>query len=280
MVEDKPWMEFDQSLPKSFNDTTTFKKRKFIRLLPYTVYTRWNEDPVNDKFITSRTDTMTIRMKLDIEKIKPLPGMEHGYRVVPGGMDQSVTPSNNPIVGFDADKALFEIFTKRGRAIRRNRKKAKAWKIYKDYVEVNGKSAVWDFFYHNGGAAVVPVTKEGKILMVRQYRNAIDRETIEIPAGGLNTPVEPTIDAAARELEEETGIVVSELTEVGRIVDTSKHSAYVEYMCITDWDKDNIRLQEGETIAYKWVTRDELLAMKEDELVTERIQNFIEDLRL
>ena len=143
MVEDKPWMEFDQSLPKSFNDTTTFRKRKFIRLLPYTVYTKWNEDPVNDKFITSRTDTMTIRMKMDIEKIKPLPGMEHGYRVVPGGMDQSVTPSNNPIVGFDADKALFEIFTKRGRAIRRNRKKAKAWKIYKDYVPTKEDSLKW-----------------------------------------------------------------------------------------------------------------------------------------
>jgi len=102
----------------------------------------------------------------------------------------------------------------------------------------------------------------------------------EATAGGSALQGETPLECAHRELEEETGIVVSELTEVGRIVDTSKHSAYVEYMCITDWDKDNIRLQEGETIAYKWVTRDELLAMKEDELVTERIQNFIEDLRL
>ena len=60
--------------------------------------------------------------------------MGHGYRVVPEGMDQSVTPSNHPIGGFSADKLLFENLTKRGRAIKRNRKKAKAWKIYKDYV--------------------------------------------------------------------------------------------------------------------------------------------------
>ena len=73
-------------------------------------------------------------MELNPENIKPLPGMGHGYRVVPEGMDQSVTPSNRPVTGFSADKLLFENLTKRGRAIKRNRKKAKAWKIYKDYV--------------------------------------------------------------------------------------------------------------------------------------------------
>ena len=78
-------------------------------------------------------------------------------------------------------------------------------KIYKDYVEVNGKQAVWDFCHHNGGAAVVPVTKEGKILMVRQYRNAIDRFTLEIPAGAFDTTNESGATCVARELEEETG---------------------------------------------------------------------------
>ena len=48
-------------------------------------------------------------------------------------------------------------------------------------------------------------TKDGKILMVRQYRNALDRFTLEIPAGKLDAPDEPKIECAARELEEETG---------------------------------------------------------------------------
>ena len=52
---------------------------------------------------------------------------------------------------------------------------------------------------------MIPVTEEGKILMVRQYRNALDRFTLEIPAGKLDSPDEPTLDCAARELEEETG---------------------------------------------------------------------------
>lgn len=83
---------------------------------------------------------------------------------------------------------------------------------YHDIVRVpNGNVVTWDFIWNKGAAAVVPVRDDGKIIMVRQYRNAIDRETIEIPAGGLNSPEEPTLDAAARELEEETGFKTDNL---------------------------------------------------------------------
>ncbi len=78
-------------------------------------------------------------------------------------------------------------------------------KIYEDRVISNGHECRWDFIHHDGAAAVIPVTEEGKILMVRQYRNALDRFTLEIPAGKLDSPDEPTLDCAARELEEETG---------------------------------------------------------------------------
>lgn len=78
-------------------------------------------------------------------------------------------------------------------------------KIYEDRVISNGHECRWDFIHHDGAAAVIPVTEEGKILMVRQYRNALDRFTLEIPAGKLDSPDESTLDCAARELEEETG---------------------------------------------------------------------------
>ena len=78
--------------------------------------------------------------------------------------------------------------------------------FYKDTIEVpNGNVVEWDFIGHKGAAAVLPVREDGKLLMVRQYRNALDRYTLEIPAGGLNGVDEPTRDAAGRELEEETG---------------------------------------------------------------------------
>lgn len=88
-------------------------------------------------------------------------------------------------------------------------------KVYADTISVpNGNVVQWDFIGHNGAAAVLPVTDDGKIVMVRQYRNALDRETLEIPAGGLNKPDEPTIVAAARELEEETGFKCEQLEKL------------------------------------------------------------------
>ncbi len=93
--------------------------------------------------------------------------------------------------------------------------------VYKDYVKIpNGNIAEWDYIGHKGAAAVLPVTDDGKIVMVRQYRNALNRETLEIPAGGLNGANEPTKDAAARELEEETGYKSDNLTYLLSVVTT------------------------------------------------------------
>lgn len=84
--------------------------------------------------------------------------------------------------------------------------------FYQDTMEIDGDhTVVWDFISHKGAAAVVPVTEDGKILMVRQYRNALERYTLEIPAGALDTADEPGIECASRELEEETGFRCDEL---------------------------------------------------------------------
>ena len=78
--------------------------------------------------------------------------------------------------------------------------------FYQDTMEIDGDhTVVWDFIKHKGAAAVVPVTEDGKILMVRQYRNALERYTLEIPAGALDAEDEPGLTCASRELEEETG---------------------------------------------------------------------------
>lgn len=79
-------------------------------------------------------------------------------------------------------------------------------KVYKDTMKFeNGNEEKWDFISHHGAAAVVPVLDDGRILMVTQYRGSVDRETLEIPAGKLDSADEQGLLCAIRELEEETG---------------------------------------------------------------------------
>jgi ADP-ribose pyrophosphatase len=69
----------------------------------------------------------------------------------------------------------------------------------------NGKETTWELIKHIGAAAVIPVDQDGKIIMVKQYRNASDSITLEIPAGTLDEKHEDPKECALRELEEETG---------------------------------------------------------------------------
>lgn len=88
--------------------------------------------------------------------------------------------------------------------------------MYEDTVRLpNGKEEKWDFVSHRMGAAcVLAVRPDGKILMVRQYRNALDRFTLEVPAGKRDSLNEDTSICAARELEEETGYRAGKLEKL------------------------------------------------------------------
>ena len=101
----------------------------------------------------------------------------------------------------------------------------------------------------------------------------------EATAGGSALQGEDPLTCAIRELQEETGIATNELKEIGRVLHYGHKTYYVEYLCNTDVDKESIILQEGETSAYKWVTCDELRKLTRNEIATQRIQNFIEELR-
>ena len=92
---------------------------------------------------------------------------------------------------------------------------------YQDTMLIpNGNTEKWDLIDHKGAAAVVAVLEDGRLLMVRQYRNALERETLEIPAGGLNGREEPAAQAAQRELEEETGYVCGHMELLNTIYTT------------------------------------------------------------
>lgn len=79
----------------------------------------------------------------------------------------------------------------------------------------DGSKATREYCHHNGAVCVIPVTDEGEIVCVRQYRYPFHEALLEIPAGKLDTPDEDPTEAALRELREETGALCKKLTYMG-----------------------------------------------------------------
>lgn len=133
---------------------------------------------------------------------------------------------------------------------------------YQDTVQIpNGNVVKWDFIKHNGAAAVVPVDEKGRLIMVRQYRNALDRYTLEIPAGGLNGSDEPTREAAARELGEETGYTAEKLELLITIRTTVAFcNEKIDIYVATGLTPGKQHLDEDEYVDVKAYTVDELIS--------------------
>jgi ADP-ribose pyrophosphatase len=77
----------------------------------------------------------------------------------------------------------------------------------------NGKQSKRELIEHPGAVAIIAVTDEQKIIMVEQYRKALERSLVEIPAGKLE-PGESPETTAMRELEEETGYSAQKLEKL------------------------------------------------------------------
>ena len=135
--------------------------------------------------------------------------------------------------------------------------------FYQDTVKVpNGNVVKWDFIGHKGAAAVVAVNEDGKLLMVRQYRNALDRETLEIPAGALDSVEEPTHVAAARELEEETGFKAGKLELLIKLRTTVAFcNEKIDVYLATDLQPSKQNLDDDEFINVELHDIDELVQM-------------------
>ena len=136
-------------------------------------------------------------------------------------------------------------------------------KVYKDYMDINGKKAVWDFIHHDGAAAVLPITEDGRIILVRQYRNALNRYTLELPAGKVDSPDEPRILCAYRELEEETGWKVSSPDALEFLIRVNTTVAFldeeIDIFVARNMTKTAQHLDEDEDIEVLTFTLDELL---------------------
>jgi ADP-ribose diphosphatase len=79
----------------------------------------------------------------------------------------------------------------------------------------DGRRADFEIVRHPGGAAVLPLLADGRILLIRQFRAAVAGEVLEIPAGRLEPGEAPEV-CARRELEEETGWRAGRVAPLGQ----------------------------------------------------------------
>jgi len=94
-------------------------------------------------------------------------------------------------------------------------------KVRQDAVELPTGEVVDDYFIHVRPdiALVLPITPEGEIVLVRQYRHGVEEILLELPAGSFNPDEESAESAARRELVEETGYVTKSLVKLATLYD-------------------------------------------------------------
>ena len=131
-----------------------------------------------------------------------------------------------------------------------------------DEVELpDGKTSYRECVRHSGGASVLLI-KEGKVLLVKQFRYLYGKPIYEIPAGKLNKGEDPQI-AAARELEEETGFK-AELSHLLDIYPTPGYTDEIIHIYFAEkFEVTKQKLDEDEFLNYCFIDIDTVLKMIE-----------------
>lgn len=105
----------------------------------------------------------------------------------------------------------------------------------------NGKETLREVVEHRGGVCVLPMTNEGEVLFVKQFRYPYMEELLEIPAGKRDSFEEEPLECGKRELREETGAQSDNFVFLGEFYPTPGYTNEVIYIYYAD------NLEYGET---------------------------------
>jgi ADP-ribose pyrophosphatase len=105
--------------------------------------------------------------------------------------------------------------------------KGKVFDHQVDEIEYkSGNIGIREVVVHPGGAVIVPIMDDGKIILVEQFRYPLQKALLELPAGKLDKGEDP-LKCATRELEEETGYKAKEIKKLGQIYTAPGYSTEV-----------------------------------------------------
>jgi len=125
----------------------------------------------------------------------------------------------------------------------------------------DGREARFEIVQHPGGAAALPILPDGRLILIRQFRPAIEDYLIEIPAGRLETG-EDGATCVARELQEEIGYKPGKLEPLGNIYSSVGFCNELIYIYLArDLQPVAQALEPDEFIELKIMTLDEALAL-------------------
>ncbi len=135
--------------------------------------------------------------------------------------------------------------------------------VVKDTVKLpNGKEAAREMCLHVGAVCVIPLLSDGRIIMERQYRYPHGRVFLEIPAGKLNFAGEDPLEAAKRELREETGARAKRYTPLGAFVPSPAIvSERIHMYLAEDLSFGERELDDDEFLDVEFIPLDELYEM-------------------
>ena len=144
------------------------------------------------------------------------------------------------------------------------------WDAYDREGRVTGGTLIRDEaipegLYHLVCEALVRHADGSYLCMQRDFRKPAYPGCWEVTAGGSALKGEDALTCVHRELLEETGIDCEAFTFAGRTVIPG--TIYMAYTCTVDADKASVRLQEGETVAYRWVSEADWPAFLREEKV-------------